>query len=96
MHALRRELARAPGRFARRALSTTPRVASVPAQDRVAGTGKFGARYAMDTHTVEDLQGLSAAEILAEHDGRREKQMRHFTGACASCAMRRNADGGLK
>ena len=33
-----------------------------------------------DTHTVEDLQGMHAADILAETGTRKDAQMRHFTG----------------
>ncbi|TFY68601.1 hypothetical protein EVJ58_g919 [Rhodofomes roseus] len=38
-----------------------------------------GARTVFDTHTVEDLQGLPAADILAETGTRKDAQMRHFT-----------------
>lgn len=34
----------------------------------------------MDVHTVEDLQGMSAKELLAESGTRKDAQMRHFTG----------------
>ena len=34
-----------------------------------------------DTHTVEDLHGMSAAEILAETGTRADAKLRHFTGA---------------
>lgn len=33
-----------------------------------------------DTHTVEDLHGMSASEILAETGSRAEASLRHFTG----------------
>ncbi|KAF9237057.1 Ndufs2, NADH:ubiquinone oxidoreductase 49 kd subunit [Melanogaster broomeanus] len=35
----------------------------------------------LDTHTVEDLHGMSAAEILAETGTRADAKLRHFTGA---------------
>jgi NADH dehydrogenase (ubiquinone) Fe-S protein 2 len=35
----------------------------------------------LDTHTVEDLHGMSAAEILAETGTRADTKLRHFTGA---------------
>jgi NADH dehydrogenase (ubiquinone) Fe-S protein 2 len=66
--------------MSRRTLSTSPIIAATNAND-VAGKGKYGSTYVMDTHTVEDLQGMSAQDVLAEHGGRPEKQMRHFTGA---------------
>jgi NADH dehydrogenase (ubiquinone) Fe-S protein 2 len=33
-----------------------------------------------DHHTVEDLQHMTAAEVLAETGTRKDAQMRHFTG----------------
>lgn len=33
-----------------------------------------------DYHTVEDLHGMSAADILAEPESRTDSKMRHFTG----------------
>lgn len=38
-------------------------------------------KTSFDYHTVEDLQGMSAHEILAETGTRDETKMRHFTGA---------------
>jgi len=35
-----------------------------------------------DYHTVEDLQGMTAQEILAESGTRQDEKMRHFTGMC--------------
>lgn len=37
-------------------------------------------KHAFDTHVVEDLQGRSAQDILAETGARKESTMRHFTG----------------
>ncbi|KAF8555094.1 Ndufs2, NADH:ubiquinone oxidoreductase 49 kd subunit [Imleria badia] len=39
------------------------------------------AKNPLDTHTVEDLHGMSAAEILAETGTRADTKLRHFTGA---------------
>lgn len=38
------------------------------------------ARSAFDYHTVEDLHGMSAADILSEPESRADAKMRHFTG----------------
>lgn len=35
-----------------------------------------------DYHTVEDFQGMTAQEILAESGTRQDEKMRHFTGMC--------------
>lgn len=40
-------------------------------------------RNLLDVHTVEDLQGMSAADLLAESGTRKDAQMRHFTGTSA-------------
>ena len=46
-----------------------------------APTAAQGARDLMEIHTVEDLQGMSAADLLAETGiPRKDAQMRHFTG----------------
>lgn len=34
----------------------------------------------LDVHTVEDLQTMTPAEVLAETGTKRSSQMRHFTG----------------
>ena len=39
-----------------------------------------GGKNVFDTHTVEDLHGMHATEILAEAGTAREAKMRHFTG----------------
>lgn len=57
---------------------TAPATAS--AQEVHGNKGKFGSKWAFDTHTVEDLAGRSPKEILEETGGRREKELRHFTG----------------
>ena len=49
-----------------------------PAEVKQSALGAVGV---FDTHTVEDLHGLSAADILAESgSARHDSQMRHFTG----------------
>ncbi|KAH7914532.1 NADH-ubiquinone oxidoreductase 49 kDa subunit mitochondrial precursor [Hygrophoropsis aurantiaca] len=40
-----------------------------------------GARNVFDTHTVEDLHGMTATEILSETGTRADAKLRHFTGA---------------
>lgn len=37
-------------------------------------------RKVIDTHILEELHGMNAADVLAENSGRPETQMRHFTG----------------
>jgi len=39
-------------------------------------------KSSFDYHTVEDLQGMTAQEILAESGTRQDEKMRHFTGMC--------------
>lgn len=45
------------------------------------------AKNPFDTHTVEDLHGMSAAEILAETGTRADTKLRHFTGALLSLVL---------
>ena len=87
---LRRQLARAPSRItsrtcaptlsARRPLSSTSVVQAEDITDPKVSARTQGARSVFDTHTVEDLHGMSAADILLETGTRRDTQMRHFTG----------------
>ncbi len=86
----RRQLARTP-----RLAATTPSLSSsssllsaarrhisrsaVAEAEPVRATPANG-KNVFDTHTVEDLHGLRATEILAETGHRPEAQMRHFTG----------------
>jgi NADH dehydrogenase (ubiquinone) Fe-S protein 2 len=77
---LRRQLAH-NGRFAQRRLfSATSSVLTqaAPQQDPSATTR--GGKNAFNRHIAEDLQGVSASEILAESGTRKDAQMRHFTG----------------
>ncbi|KAF9067182.1 putative NADH dehydrogenase 49K chain [Rhodocollybia butyracea] len=63
----------------RRYLTSTPtaRLAEqVPASD---STHTQGAKNVFEYHTVEDLQGMHASEILAETGTRADAKMRHFT-----------------
>ncbi|KAF5361258.1 hypothetical protein D9758_010303 [Tetrapyrgos nigripes] len=66
-------------RSSTRMLSTTPAVlAEVPTPQDTAQTR--GAKNVFDYHTVEDLQGMHASQILAETGTRADAKMRHFTG----------------
>jgi len=38
------------------------------------------AKNAFDYHTVEDIQHMSAADLLTDPESRKGSQMRHFTG----------------
>ncbi|KAI0783340.1 NADH-ubiquinone oxidoreductase [Abortiporus biennis] len=86
----RRHLARAPRispstssiapSIARRQLSNTALLQAQPATEPSAGARSTGAKNVFDSHTVEDLQGMHVADILAETGTRRDTQMRHFTG----------------
>ena len=42
-----------------------------------------GGKNVFDTHTVEDLHGMHATDILAEAGTAKEAKMRHFTGEWA-------------
>ncbi|KAJ3540009.1 hypothetical protein NM688_g6285 [Phlebia brevispora] len=87
---LRRQLARTPSKLApgvclptlgaRRTLSSTPAVFQAEdVSDPRAAARTTGARGVFDTHTVEDLHGIPASDILLETGTRRDAQMRHFT-----------------
>ena len=43
-------------------------------------TATPGGKNVFNRHIAEDLQGVSASEILAESGTRKDAQMRHFTG----------------
>jgi NADH dehydrogenase (ubiquinone) Fe-S protein 2 len=88
---LRRQLARTshrlastsalPSLAARRAISsTTVRRYANPVDDVDQAPKTASGRKVIDTHIAEDLQGMHAADILAETGSRPEAQMRHFTG----------------
>ncbi|TFY71801.1 hypothetical protein EVG20_g1200 [Dentipellis fragilis] len=75
---LRRQLARSPRLPSRRAFASSSLLSQeLSSASRPAHT-KEG-RHVFDTHTVEDLHGMSAKDILAETGARKESQMRHFT-----------------
>ena len=86
---LRRHMARAATRlfvpsfkpsFASRALSGTPALFQAePVAENVSPQTASG-RNVLDTHTVEDLHGMTASDILLETGTRKDAQMRHFTG----------------
>lgn len=88
---LRRQLARAPRLStasspsssllaSRRHLSSTPAALQAePVVDSKAAPQTAGVKNLLNTHTVEDLQGLHASDILAETGTRKDAQMRHFT-----------------
>ncbi|KAH9949399.1 NADH-ubiquinone oxidoreductase [Amylocystis lapponica] len=60
------------------------------------GAQAAGAKSVFDTHTVEDLHGMHASEILAESGSRKDAQMRHFTGMCGTCPQHPAAHGVLR
>ena len=62
---------------ARRHLS---RSAVAQAEPAVSPGTTRGGKNVFETHTVEDLHGMHASEILAETGTRPETQLRHFTG----------------
>ena len=68
---LRRHLVPKPTLF--RSFSTSPARWKPEVQSTAKGP--------FDTHTVEDLHGMSASEILAETGTRADTKLRHFTGA---------------
>ncbi|PSS29739.1 hypothetical protein PHLCEN_2v2887 [Hermanssonia centrifuga] len=88
---LRRQLSRAPRQLASttghpslasRHISKSALVHAEPLRDPSdprTGTQSRGARGVFDTHTVEDLHGMHASEILVETGTRKDAQMRHFT-----------------
>jgi NADH dehydrogenase (ubiquinone) Fe-S protein 2 len=44
------------------------------------GGGGGGGKNVFSRHIAEELQGVTASEILAESGTRKDAQMRHFTG----------------
>lgn len=73
----RRSLSTTPTRFAQpiRASASAERRENAPTESTL-----VGGRSGLDYHTVEDLQGMSAVDLLAEDGSRADAQMRHFTG----------------
>ena len=74
---LRRQLARISHLAPRRCISTS---SSLHQQTESRGAYTPEGKHVFDTHTVEDLHGMAAKDILAETGSRKESQMRHFTG----------------
>jgi NADH dehydrogenase (ubiquinone) Fe-S protein 2 len=76
---LRRQLLQTATRRLHRhiSLATTCRQAS-----HLERSANHGVKNVFDTHVVEDLQGMTASEILSESGSRKESKMRHFTGEC--------------
>lgn len=79
---LRRQLRRSLPNLSRRWISSTPSFRAEPINESGSSpaTGSQGATNVFGTHTVEDLHGMSASEILAETGSRKDISMRHFTG----------------
>jgi len=77
---LRRQLARNIAlSHRRRFLSrSSPALAQTASQGPTTAT--HGGKSTYTKHIAEDLQGISASEILAESGTRKDAQMRHFTG----------------
>lgn len=75
---LRRQLCSCSPRFFQRSLSSTSAVRQLSAAQ--SGAQTTGAKNVFDTHTVEDLHGMHASDILAETGSRKEAKIRHFTG----------------
>ena len=76
---LRRQLCSRSPRIFQRSLSSTSAVRQLSQAQQAAQT--TGAKNVFETHTVEDLQGMHASDILAETGSRKEAKIRHFTGA---------------
>ncbi|TFK56830.1 Ndufs2, NADH:ubiquinone oxidoreductase 49 kd subunit [Heliocybe sulcata] len=78
---LRRQLGRSARSFARRHISTTSPVLATTTSSGADASGvpAGGSKDIYNSHTVEDMQGLSAHELLKERASRPERQMRHFT-----------------
>jgi hypothetical protein len=77
---LRRHIQTTATRLIKRNVSVT--AARFQASSLDESTPKRVGHDVFDTHIVEDLQGMSAHEILAEKGTRKESKMRHFTGVC--------------
>ena len=63
----------------RRLFSSTSSVLAQAAPQGPSATTP-GGNNVFNRHIAEDLQGVSASEILAESGTRKDAQMRHFTG----------------
>ncbi|KAF9786723.1 Ndufs2, NADH:ubiquinone oxidoreductase 49 kd subunit [Thelephora terrestris] len=74
---LRRQLCSCSPRIFQRSLSSTSALHQLSSAQQAAKT--TGAKNVFDSHTVEDLHGMHASDILAESGSRKEAKMRHFT-----------------
>ena len=96
---LRRQLSRAPTRpsqiFRRasavassskqRCLSTSAVLRQAEPLDEAAeAADRYERNLKRDIHTVEDLQSMTAFDVLSEEGEKKGRQMRHFTGVFAS------------
>jgi len=79
---LQRRLLQTASRFIQRNISTSGvRCNANPTEE---STANRAVQNVFDTHIVEDLHGMTAAEILAETGTRKDSKMRHFTGVFLS------------
>ena len=77
---LRRQLARKIALPRRCLFSSTSSVLAQAAPQGQTTTPPPGGKNAYNRHIAEELQGVTASEILAESGTRKDAQMRHFTG----------------
>ena len=81
---LRRQLARKiiplPQRCLLSSTSSVLAQAAPQSQSTTTTTPGTGSKKGFNRHIAEELQGVSASEILAESGTRKDAQMRHFTG----------------
>ncbi|KAI9454899.1 NADH-ubiquinone oxidoreductase [Lactarius psammicola] len=76
---LRRQLARNIGLSHHRFISRSSLALAQSASPEGPTTATHGGKSTYAKHIAEDLQGISASEILAESGTRKDAQMRHFT-----------------
>ena len=77
---LRRQLARKIIPLPQRCLFSSTSSALAQAAPQSQSTTTPGSKKGFNRHIAEELQGVSASEILAESGTRKDAQMRHFTG----------------
>lgn len=76
LRSLPRTASAVPRRLIRNISASTSALQAEPAETST----HVQAKNAFDYHTVEDLQGMTASQLLAETGSRQEAKMRHFTG----------------
>ncbi len=81
LRSLPRTASAVPRRLIRNISASTSVLQAEPAET---STTQAQAKNAFDYHTVEDLQGMTASQLLAETGSRQEAKMRHFTGESSS------------